>query len=134
MVCNSEKFLRLFSQSNSYKTASQERVCMSMLNCYNRVGGKCQGDYREILLAQTEILPGLQDRIKYHCVFLSGMFLHHDLGQNFKFMMKSSLLRLLNFFFDFFFFLIFNNTCKDLLLPAKTCSYGRVTCRRKHKV
>lgn len=52
---------------------------------------KCQEDYKEVLLVQTEILPGLQDRIMYPCVFLSGMFLHHELGQNFKFMMKSKL-------------------------------------------
>lgn len=52
---------------------------------------KCQEDYKEVLLVQTEIFPSLQDRIMYPCVFLSGMFLHHELGQNVKFMMKSKL-------------------------------------------
>ena len=73
------------------KPPPQKRFLGAHWTAIKERASECQEDYREVLLVQTEILPGLQDRIMYHCVFLSGMFLHHELEQVFKFVMKSKL-------------------------------------------
>lgn len=88
---NCDKLLRGFSQSNSYKTTSPEKVSGAHWTAIKEQASKGQEDYKEVLLVQTEILPGLQDKVMYHCMFISGMFLHHELGQKFKFTMKSKL-------------------------------------------